>query len=175
VQTRRATRLRASRTLAVALAAATLTLAACDIPTALPRVESTFRFPVDSVVLPVAGVSASVTERSDLSDIDLSDRIRSAALRVTPVNAAGSTGELTLQISGGGVVVYGTVDVANAAGQEIPITRAEAQALLSGEVAITASGTLCRASGCGVFPPPFPTVTLRNELELIVELGGEGQ
>jgi len=175
VQIRSTTGRRASWTSAALLAAVTLASGACDIPTGLPRIESTFRFPVDSVVVPVAGVAASASERSDLSDIDLADRIRRAVLRVTPVNEAGSTGELMIRISGGDVVVHGTINVGNAAGQEIPITAAEAQTLMAGEVTITASGTLCRAAGCGLFPPPFPTVTLKNELELMVALGGEAR
>jgi hypothetical protein len=52
--------------------------------------------------------------------------------------------------------------------------RDQVQTLLHGEITIRAYGTLCRASGCGFAAPPFSTVTLKNELELRLELGGEG-
>jgi hypothetical protein len=150
-----------------------LMVSACDLPTALPRIESTFRFPVDDVVIPVTGVGATASTEADLDGIDIEDVKRGRVL-VTPENAAGSTGVVTIRLTGGGVTVTGAIDVQGGANQPIDVTGAEARALLGGAVTIEASGTLCRSSGCGVSPPPFPNVTLRNTLELVVELGGEG-
>jgi hypothetical protein len=150
-----------------------LVLSACDLPTALPRIESTFRFPVDDVVVPVSGVDATASTESDLDGIDIEDVKRGRVL-VTPENGAGSTGVLAIRLMGGGVTVTGAIDVQGGPDQAIDVTGSEARALLSGAVTLEASGTLCRASGCGATPPPFPNVTLRNTLELVVELGGEG-
>jgi hypothetical protein len=147
---------------------------ACEVPTGLPIVESRFRFEVEGVAVPVAGVPASASVRQSLSDIDVANDVRAATIFVSPVNPSGATGTLAIQIEGGGVAVHGTVDVAGAANQSIPLTGEQARALLAGQVTITASGTLCRPSGCGLAPPPFPVVTLENQLELVVALGGEG-
>ena len=149
-----------------------LILSACDLPTALPRIESTFRFPVDDVVVPVSGVGTTASTEADLDGIDIEDVKRGRVL-VTPENGAGSTGVLTIRLMGG-VTVTGAIDVQGGPDQAIDVTGSEARALLSGAVTLEAAGTLCRASGCGASPPPFPNVTLRNTLELVVQLGGEG-
>jgi hypothetical protein len=146
----------------------------CEVPTGLPILESRFRFEVESVVVPVAGVPGSASARQTLSQIDMASDVRGATIWVTPVNPSAATGTLAIQIRGGNVTVNGTVNVAGGPNQAIPLTQAQVQALLGGEITITASGTLCRAAGCGLAPPPFPTVTLENELELLVALGGEG-
>jgi hypothetical protein len=151
-----------------------LTVSACDLPTALPRVESTFRFPVEDVVIPVTGTDATATTDTDLDRIDI-EEVKRGRVLMTPENASGSSGILTVRLTGIGVTVPGTIDVQGGANQSIEATGAEVRALLSGSVTLEASGTLCRSSGCGASPPPFPNVTLRNTLELVVELGGEGQ
>jgi hypothetical protein len=151
-----------------------LAASSCDVPTGLPRIESRYRFPVEDVTLPVTGVPATVTVSQDLSGIDLSDRVSGATIRITPLNAAGATGTVTFRITGGGVTVNGSVNVAGPAGQTVPLDEAQARALLGGVIQISASGTLCRATGCGLELPPFPSVTLDNEIELMVRLGGEG-
>jgi len=158
----------------LALVSGGVALAGCEVPTGLPILESRFRFEVESVLVPVAGVPASASARQTLSSIDVANDVRGATIWVTPVNPSAATGTLSVQIRGGGVTVNGTVNVAGGANQAIPLTQAQVQALLGGEVTITASGTLCRPAGCGIAPPPFPMVTLENELELVVALGGEG-
>jgi hypothetical protein len=149
-----------------------LILAACDLPTGLPRIESTFRFPIDDVVVPVTGVGATASVDAELDGIDIED-VRRGRVLVTPANAAGSTGILTVRFMGSGVTVTGTVDVAGGADQAIDVTGEEIRLLLGGPVTIEAAGTLCRSSGCGLSAPPFPNVTLENMLELVVQLGGE--
>lgn len=148
-------------------------LASCDVPTGLPRIESTFRFPVDAVVVPVTGLSATASAQADLGAIDLDDVQRGRVL-VTPENGSGSTGLLTVRITGGGVVVSGVIDVAGGADQAIEVSGGEVRALLGAMATIEASGTLCRPAGCGASLPPYPDVRLENTLELVVELGGEG-
>lgn len=143
------------------------------MPTGLPRIESTFRFPVDDVVVPVTGIGATASTQADLDGIDIDDISRGRIL-VSPENGAGSTGVLTVRLMGGGVTVTGVVDVAGGPDQPIDVTGQEIRALLAGPVTIEASGTLCLSTGCGASAPPFPDVTLKNTLELVVELGGEG-
>ncbi len=149
-------------------------LAGCDVPTGLPRVDSTFLFPVESVQLPVSGVTASATASQDFSDIDVADRVMEAAIRVTPRNPSGATGTLTVKLTGGGVTVTGSVNIAGGPNQRIPLTQEQVRALMGAQVQIEASGTLCKASGCGFELPPWPMVTLDNDLEVVVQLGGEG-
>jgi len=158
----------------LALRAAPLILLACDIPTGLPRIESRYLFPLEDVSVPVTGVPASAQISQDLSSIDLTDQVGGATIRISPENPAGATGTLAFTIKGGGVTVNGSVDVAGPASQRIELNEAQTRALLGGTVQISASGTLCRAGGCGLELPPFPIVTLRNEIELLVRLGGEG-
>lgn len=165
---------RMRRPLSIPALVLVLTAAACELPTGLPRVESTFRFPVDDVVLPVTSVPASASSQTDLGGIDLSDNVRRGTIRVTPENALGATGQLTIRLMGGGETVTGVVDVAGPPNQLISLNEQQIRALLSGVVTIEASGTLCPASGCVLGPPPFAELKLINELELVVELGGEG-
>lgn len=151
-----------------------LAYAGCELPTGLPRVESVFRFPVDDVVIPVTSVPATASGQTDLGGIDLSDNVRRGAIRVTPDNPVGATGLLTVRLMGGGETVTGLIDVAGPANQLIELNEQQIRALLSGVVTIQASGTLCPAAGCAITLPPFPELTLKNELELVLELGGEG-
>ena len=146
----------------------------CEVPTAPPRIESTWRFPTESVELPVSGVATSAASLQDLSDIDLADDIRSAVIHVTPSNPSNASGVVTFEMSRGGVTVRGSVNVRAGANQAIPLTRSEIRGLLGGTVEFRASGTLCRPGGCGPVPPPFAIVTLETELEVVVEVGGEG-
>jgi hypothetical protein len=148
-------------------------LAACDIPTGLPKIESRYLFPVEDLVVPVTGVAASATTEQDFSDIDLTDRVNGAVIRVAPDNPAGATGTLTFTIAGGGETASAAVNVAGGE-QRIDLDAAQTRAFLGSRVTITASGTLCRSSGCGFLPPPFPQVTLKNRIELLVQFGGEG-
>ena len=119
-------------------------------------------------------VSAS-NPRYDLTDAsELAGRARSGALIVDIENTAGATGLVAIRIAGGGVTVDGTVDLAGGDGQRVLADRAQVQALLGHEVAVTASGTLCPQSGCdGSAFPPFPMVRFETRLELMLELGGE--
>jgi hypothetical protein len=149
-------------------------LLACDVPTGLPRIESSYLFPVEDLAVPVTGIDVAVQVSQDLSSIDLTDQVRGATIRISPENPTGATGTLAFTISGGGVSVNGTVDVAGPASQSVELDEAQTRALLGGTVQISASGTLCRAGGCGLELPPFPVVTLRNEIQLRVRLGGEG-
>jgi len=162
---------RGRRVLHIVVTVASMT--GCDVPTGLPRFASTWRFPTADVVVPVAGVQGSTTVTEDLTDVDISDRVRSAVIRIRPENAAGATGTITFSIQGGGVTVRGTVNVVNPAVQTIPISEAEVRALLGSSAAFTASGTVCRAGGCGPVPPPHASVTLKTELELVLEVGGD--
>jgi hypothetical protein len=146
----------------------------CEVPTAPPRIESTWRFPTESIELPVSGVATSSTSLQDLSDIDIADDIRSAVIRVTPSNPSNASGVVTFEVSRGGVTVRGSVNVRGGANQAIPLTQPEIRALLGGTVEFRASGTLCPPAGCGPVPPPFAMVTLETELEVVVEVGGEG-
>ena len=148
-------------------------ISGCELPTGLPRVESLFRFPVDDVVLPVTSVPATSSGQTDLGGIDLSDNIRRGAIRVTPENPTGATGQLAIRLIGGGTTVTGVIDVAGPANQLIDLTEAEVRALMAGVITIEASGTLCPAAGCVIGLPPYAELTLKNELELVVELGGE--
>lgn len=149
-------------------------LSSCDVPTAPPRLQSAWRFPTESLEIPVTGLSATTVSTQDLGDIDLVDRIQSAVVHLAPDNPANASGTVLFVMSGGGVTVLGSVDVRGGADQTIPLTRAEVRALLSGVVTFRATGTLCPASGCGLVVPPFATVTLDTELEVVIEVGGEG-
>jgi len=147
-------------------------LMGCDVPMGLPRFASTWRFPAADVVVPVAGVQGSTTVTEDLTDVDVSDRVRSAVIRVRPENASGATGVITFTIRGGGLTVQGTIDITNPAVQTIAISEAEVRSLLGSIATFTASGTVCRPVGCGPVPPPHASVTLKTELELVLEVGG---
>jgi hypothetical protein len=149
-------------------------LLACDVPTGLPRIDSSYLFPVEDLTIPVTGIQVAVQVSQDLSSIDLTDQVRGSTIRISPENPTGATGTLVFTISGGGVTVNGSVDVAGPASQQIELDETQTRALLGGTVQISASGKLCRASGCGLELPPFPVVTLRNEIQLRVRLGGEG-
>jgi len=149
-------------------------LPACQLPTGLPGIESTFRFPVEDVVVPVTGTDASAFESADFDGIDIENVSRGKVL-VTPENTEGAMGVLAVRLVGGGVTVAGSIDIAGGADQPIDLSGEEARALLGGPVMIEATGTLCRASGCGFTPPPFPNVRLRNAVELVVRLGGKEQ
>ncbi|MGH7506855.1 MAG: hypothetical protein ACRELX_14455 [Longimicrobiales bacterium] len=151
-------------------------LGACDVPTAAPRFETTFVVPAEAVTVLVTSRPATATIGYDLNDVDRAviDHARGGALRVDIVNAAGGTGVVQLVLSGGGVTVEGSVDLAGGSGQRIPATESEVRALLGRDVMITASGTLCPPSGCDASAlPPFSVVTFRTSLELLLELGGE--
>ncbi len=154
------------------IAVAEAALAGCDVPTGPPRFESAWRFPTADVVVPVAGVQGSTTETEDLTDVDMADRVRRATIRVRAVNTTGATGTITFTVRGGGATVQGTIDVARTEVQTIEIRESEVRALLGSVATFTAAGTLCRASGCGLVPPPHAVVTLKTELELVLELGG---
>lgn len=152
---------------------AVVATAACDVPTGLPRIESTLRFAVEDVVVPVTGVGATVSEPVDLGGVDLQE-VRRGTIRVTPENDVGATGVLAVRVIGGGVTVSGSVDVAGGPDQAIELTGDEIRALMGRSVTLEASGALCRPSGCGLSAPPFPNVRLKNVPDLVVELGGEG-
>jgi hypothetical protein len=151
-----------------------LPLASCDVPTAPPRIQSTWRFPTETLDVLVTGVSATTIETRDMSAIDLVDRIQSAVIHVLPVNPRNASGTAQFVMSGSGVTVLGNVNVRGNPDQPIPLTQAQVRALLGGVVTFRATATLCPASGCGLVMPPFDSVTLHTELELVVELGGEG-
>lgn len=159
---------------ALLLIALSALLSGCDIPTTSPIIETTWRFPTEPLDVPVSGLSATTVSTRDMSDIDLADKIQSGEILVTPANPNNATGTVTFILSGGGVTVLGTVDIAGGPEQAIPLTGAEVQALLGGVVTFRATGTLCPASGCGPVSPPFPIVTLESELEVVVRVGGEG-
>jgi hypothetical protein len=156
-------------------AAAVVMLTGCDIPTAPPRFETTFVVPGETVTVPVTSRSASASAAYDLSDTgDLVDQSRGGAVVVDVENPANATGSVLVRFAAGGVVVEGTVDLSAGGGQRIPVSREELAALLGRELTITASGTLCPASGCNALSlPPFPNVTFDTRLELTLEIGGE--
>lgn len=149
-------------------------IAGCDVPTTSPIIETRWRFPTEQVDVPITGTSATSISTRDLSDIDLADKVRSGSILVTPANPTNAMGTVTLTLSGGGVTVQGTVDIAGGADQEIPMTGPQIQALLNAVVTFRATGTLCPASGCGPVSPPFRSVTLETELEVVARVGGEG-
>lgn len=150
-------------------------VAACDVPTAPPRFETRFVVAGEDVSVPVTSRAASASSLYDLTDAaDLAGRARRGALIVDIGNTAGATGLIAIRISGGGVTVNGTVDLAGGDGQRVVADREQIQALLGHDVEITASGTLCPQSGCNEnSPPPFPMVRIETRLELMLELGGE--
>jgi hypothetical protein len=156
-------------------AAVAVVVAACDVPTAPPRFETRFVMAGEDVTVPVTSRAATGTTGYDLTDAaELAGRARSGALVVDIENASGATGLVAIRIAGGGVMVDGTVDLAGGAGQRILADRAQVQALLGHDVAVTASGTLCPQSGCDASAfPPFPMVRFETRLELMLELGGE--
>jgi hypothetical protein len=156
-------------------AAAAGILTACDIPTAPPRFETTFVVPGETVTVPVTSRSASASATYDLTDTgDLVDRSRGGAIVVDVENAEAASGTVLVRFAAGGVTVDGTVDLSAGSGQRIPVSRDELAALLGRELTITATGTLCPASGCSPLSlPPFPSVTFETRLELTLEIGGE--
>jgi hypothetical protein len=156
------------------LVALSALLAGCDVPTTSPIIETRWRFPTEPLDVPITGLSATSISTRDMSDIDLADKIRSGTILVTPRNATNATGTVTFILSGGGVTVQGTVDIAGGPDQAIPMTGPQIQAMLGGVVTFRATGTLCPASGCGAVAPPFNSVSLESELEVVVEVGGEG-
>ena len=156
-------------------AALAVALTACDVPTAPPRFETRFVVAGEDVSVPVTSRQASATSGYDLTDAaDLAGRARGGALVVDVENAAGATGLVAIRISGGGVTVAGTVDLAAGDGQRIPADREQVQALLGHDLTVTATGTPCPQSGCNAAAlPPFPMVRFETRLELMLELGGE--
>lgn len=162
----------AVRGLMLAVGVAILAVLACDVPTGLPRVESRFLLPIDDVIVPVTGVASSVAVRRNLQNIALNSEVKSATLRVTPLNPSGATGVLDLEITGGSARVSGPIDVSGGSRQEITISGAQMQAFIDNVITIKAGGRLCRTGGCGV-SPPYPVVTLQGEMEVLVEYGGK--
>jgi hypothetical protein len=147
-------------------------LMACDIPTAAPRFESTLRFPTEDLAIPVTGTPVRTSATDDLTEIDLADDVRRATVRVSPENPSGATGQVAFTITGGGATVQAMVDVAGARDQSIEIGEADVRALLGSVITLNAAGTICPVTGCGPVSPPFPTVTLKTVIDVVLEIGG---
>lgn len=161
---------------ATAALVAGLGLAACELPSGLPRFQPTYQFPAEAVSVDVTSQPASASAMEDLTDIDeeLRDNVVAGALVVDVVNPAGATGQATVRITGGGQTVSGTIQLAGGDGQRITASQDALRAFLGSTVTISAEGTFCPASGCGATQPPFAQVTFDTKLEITIEIGGEG-
>lgn len=150
-----------------------LLVLSCDVPTGLPRVQTRFLLPIDDVVVPVTGAASTISVRTALRSLELNNDVKSATLRVTPLNPMGATGEVEFIIAGGGQRASGRVVVDGPPNQVIAVTGAQVETFLATPVTLSASGTLCTTTSCKI-APPYPIVTLQAELELEVEYGGKG-
>lgn len=145
---------------------------ACDLPSGPPRFQPTFVVGVEEIRVPVTSANASGGTERDLGGIDdeLADRSRGGAIVVDIDNATGAIGVVSVRLAGGGAVVTGTVDVAGGDGQRIEIAEEQLRALLGSTVDVTVTGRLCPADGCAQRPPPFPEVTFKPRIEVVVEI-----
>lgn len=153
---------------------AVLAIAACNLPTDAPRVLTRFLVPGDSVAVPVVGQPTTVSVQIDLSAVDesLASHARAGAIVVDVHNATNASGTINVQLTAPGALAQGTVNVGGGAGQRIPLTENDIQAMIGSNVTLTAAGTLCPAAGCGATPTPGEIVELVANVELQLELGG---
>lgn len=160
------------RRVAVALP---LIAAACELPTDLPRFESTYVVPAERILVPVASQPVAITVTHDLGDAeDLASRARSGAVLVDVENPSGASGPIRLRITADQADVAASIDPRGGSRQRIPLTSGEVRAMLGNVVTLHASGTLCPASGCAPGLPPGGLVTLRARYELTLVVGTGG-
>jgi hypothetical protein len=156
----------------IALLAAA-TLVACDVPTALPRFDSTFAVPGPEVQVPVVGAPVpAVPVTLDLGEVDedLRARAQGGEIQLTPLNPEDGTGTLQVTITDAesAATVSQTIEV-TAAGtpQIVNVGADEMRAFLGGDVTITVTGTL------GPAAIPTRLVVLETLVRITFELGGE--
>lgn len=148
--------------------------AACEVPTDLPRLESTFVVPTEQLTLPVAGQPVSVLMTHDMAqNRNLVSRTRGGTLVVEIENGASAMGRIDLRVSNGQVDVMASLDARGENVQRIPLTRVEIQSLLGSMVTLRASGTLCPAAGCGTSGPAGQVVRLRGRFELVLDTAAD--
>ena len=148
-----------------------IVLIGCDIPTALPRVESTFALTAADILVPVIGVPAAGPPIGvDFSGVDesLRGRARRATIVLTPLDAAGVSGTLDVTLRApNGTVVTERLQVNGGTALTIELTENEVQSFLGNVVTVTTSGALGP-------PRSVPDIiTLRPVIQIVLELGGE--
>lgn len=148
---------------------------ACDLPTDLPRFESTFVVPGERIEVPVASQPVAISVTHDLGDAeDLASRARGGAVVVDVDNPSGAGGPIQLRITADQADVTASIDPRGGSRQRIPLTSGEVQAMLGNVVTLRASATLCPATGCAPGLPPGGLVTLRARYELTLVVGTGG-
>ena len=79
-------------------------VAACDVPTALPRFQNTLALPGPDVLIPVTGTSTPAAPVTvDLSNVDASfaERAQGGEIEFRPLNPQAGTGTLQVATSDG--------------------------------------------------------------------------
>jgi hypothetical protein len=162
------------RIVSLGVAVAAVMVASCDVPTDLPRFESTFIVPTEQLAMPISGRAVQVAFTRDLTDTrDLVRRARGGSLVVDVENQSAASGAIELRLSSELITVVGSIDARGGNRQRISLSRAEVQALLGQLISLRASGTLCPATSCAVVAPTN-VVTLHTRIELTLELGTDG-